>query len=154
MPGSYQSVLDWAGDLVGFVFYWGSQADPEAAAVETEAEAFECESPEPVTSGSTFFRSIDPADDLVDCFPIEIKKPNHGSMVSAFVHWLKSDDGQTLLAAAELSGKPKGQLVKEFAHDDFGKGNFDPDEVDPLTEVGAEDDRRRRTARLGPGQEG
>ncbi|MDR9451808.1 MAG: hypothetical protein RI637_11375, partial [Acidimicrobiia bacterium] len=109
-PGSDQFVLDWAGDLVGFVFYWGSQADPEAAAVETEAEALECESPESVPGSSTFFQVDDPADDLVGCFPIEIKKPNHGSMVSAFVHWLKGEDGQSLLAMEAFSGKPKGQL--------------------------------------------
>lgn len=137
-PGSYQVALDWAGDLVGFVFYWGSRADPEAAAVDVEVETFECESPEPVPGGSIFFPADDPADDLVDCFPLEIKKPNHGSLVSAFVHWLKGDDGQLLLAAGEFSGKPKGQLVKEFAHDDFGKGFFGFD--DSLTEVSAEDD--------------
>ena len=53
-------------------------------------------------------------------------------MVSSFVHWLKGGKLEELLAdaddgldLAELRDMPKGQLVKMFAHEDFGKGNFD-----------------------------
>lgn len=134
-PGSESPEYDWAGDLLAFVFYWGlgEGEDPPP-----------CETPEPDPGGSIFFPAGDPADDPVECVALNVEGPNgqvnHGSMVSSFVHWLKGDEAKLKLSE-ELQDMPKGQLVKRFAHEDFGKGFFDFDGEDEGLEgaVGAED---------------
>jgi hypothetical protein len=116
-PGSHDFVLEWAGNLVNFVFYWGL-AD---GTVEAQSE---CQSSEPSPSGFGFFPPP-PSGDPVDCLQIDVAGPNgqvnRGSMVSAFVHWLKKDGGLELLSA-EYGDMPKGkgQLVRQVAQYDFG----------------------------------
>ncbi len=117
-PGSY--LWEWADEMVSFVLYWGFGETPveevpgcESLADEEPSDAVDGEDGE-----ETFF----------DCLPI--KKPNHGSFVSSFVHWLKGG-GQALLPDAYQS-MPRGHLVKLAAHHEFGKGWMelpDPDAV-------------------------
>jgi hypothetical protein len=127
LPGIHVPEYDWAADLVAFVFYWGLQDDDPLV---------ECEVAE---SGPPSTGSFLPIPGLValpiECVKLNVEGPNgqvnHGSMVSAFVHWLK-DKGQTVLSD-ELVNMPKGQLVKRLAQEDFGKGNFDLLDPDGLT---------------------
>ena len=144
-PGDYATFLDWADGLVQFVFYWGYQEGEEpdgcvASQTEGWTGMFGLFGPTQVTEAG-------------DCLFLNVEKNghyNHGSMVSSFVHWLKDGKLEVLLDELEaadsnldlqdLRDMPKGQLIKEFAHLDFGKGYFDPDEESPLTEVVAGDD--------------
>ncbi len=113
----------WASQLTSIVFYW-------------VGEGATCEETEEITpSGIFFIPDPDPVQD--DCTPPTLTGPNgqlnHGSMVSSFVHWLKDGGLEAALAddpdfAEEFGDLPKGQLVKMFAHEDFGKkGSLDPE---------------------------
>ncbi len=113
-PGSEQFVLyapdDFATSLVDFVFYWGFG--------DQETEKW-CppESPD----GSTCLDATGPHGQM-----------NHGTFVSAFVHWLKSDDGQTFLGT--YNG-PRGQFVKQAANSKIGK----PDKTDDAESTESEE---------------
>jgi len=106
------------------VFYWGLgdgvvEAQSECQASDPSPSAFGLIPPPP---------SGDPECPQVDVLQLDVAGPNgqvnHGSMVSAFVHWLKKDGGLELLSA-EFNDMPKGkgQLVRQVAQYDFGKGN-------------------------------
>jgi hypothetical protein len=145
-PDSYAPYLDWADGLVQFVFYWGyGEGDPP-----------DCDDPEEgvPTTGSGLFGiggglPVAGVDQEV-CVPLNVEKNghyNHGSMVSSFVHWLKGGNLEVLLDELEASDSdlvevlramPKGQLVKEFAHLDFGKGFFELPDPDGLAAAGVE----------------
>ena len=43
-----------------------------------------------------FIAQLDDDGTEVPCVKIPLKKPNHGSMVSSFVHWLKDADFEVL----------------------------------------------------------
>ncbi|NIA26239.1 MAG: hypothetical protein GWP04_11810 [Gammaproteobacteria bacterium] len=120
-PGSEDFTLyvDPAADplveLLEFAFYWGfPEGDGE-----------------------------DPCSELQDggqC--LDVSGPNgqvnHGQFVSAFVHWLKSEDGMDALSGYE--GK-KGHLIKQVAKSDLGKGQWKKDHgliaADDLSELEA-----------------
>jgi len=140
--GEYQPVLEWPEGLEGlvaFVFYWGYGDDPAPDCLDSEEIV-------PTTGGGFFGFGgglVPTAVEPVQCVQLNVEKNghvNHGSMVSSFVHWLK-DDGNLESLPEEFQDMPKGQLVKEFAHEDFGKGNFElPSEDDPAAaNVEAED---------------
>lgn len=117
-PGS----VPWALDVFEFVLYWGFD-DP--------AEVDGCgESDTPAVPPGGFFGSLEPVEEAgAHC--LDVAGPNgqvnHGSFVSSFVHWLKDVDPETL--PAEWDGLPKGQLVKQAAGHDFGKGNYEVEDV-------------------------
>jgi hypothetical protein len=119
--GSYEFAPDWANDLVTFVFYWGFD----------EGDEPECEDSEVAPSVGTLFGPVPVGVDPAECVQLNVEKNghvNHGSMVSSFVHWLKGGNLEDLVANTDLGSfqdMPKGQLVKQFAHEDFGKGFFD-----------------------------
>jgi hypothetical protein len=119
-PGSYVPALEWADGLVQFVFFWGEIDDDLCAPEEVV----------PTTGGGMFGfgGSLAPTDvEPVECVQLNVEKNghvNHGSMVSSFVHWLKVPENLERLPV-EFQDMPKGQLVKQFAHEDFGKGFFD-----------------------------
>ena len=127
-PGLYEFVPAWAQELVTFVFYWGYGEEDEEPGCDPEAIV-------PTTGGGLFGfgGGLVPTDvDPVDCVPLDVEKNghvNHGSMVSSFVHWLKDGNLDELIEnnpeLKNLQDMPKGQLVKEFAHLDFGKGFFE-----------------------------
>jgi hypothetical protein len=140
--GEYLPVLEWADGIVAFVFYWGYGEEDEEPGCDPEETV-------PTTGGGLFGfgGGLVPIDtDSVDCVPLDVGRNghvNHGSMVSSFVHWLKNDGNLDDLIAnnPELENMPKGQLVKEFAHLDFGKGFFELEGVGDVesAEVKAED---------------
>jgi hypothetical protein len=131
-PDDGAPVLEWADGLVQFVFYWGYSDED----LESEAGP-KCSAPAAGDSAG-MFGLFGPAalTELDDCVLLNVEKNghvNHGSMVSSFVHWLKGDNLEELLGelegenpdlVQELRDMPKGQLVKMFAQNDFGKGNF------------------------------
>jgi hypothetical protein len=116
--GSYSPAYDWAADLVAFVFYWGLGESDELPP---------CDVPDADGAGGMFLPPVELVEEPVECVALNVEGPNgqvnHGSMVSSFVHWLK--DGGAEMLNEELQAMPKGQLVKRFAHDDFGKGFFE-----------------------------
>lgn len=123
--GSFAPAVEWAGGLVQFMFYWGYEDDELPA---------ECSDPEAGDSGLFGLGGSTLVTDGPECLNVEKNGHyNHGSMVSAVVHWLKDGNLEDVLEtledglAQELRDMPKGQLVKMFAHEDFGKGNFDPE---------------------------
>jgi len=131
LPGVAYPEYDWAIDLAAFVFYWGlKENDP----------AVQCEAAGSGAPSTGTFLPIPGLVAPVDCVKLNVEGPNgqvnHGSMVSAFVHWLK-DEGQTVLSD-DLVNMPKGQLVKRFAQEDFGKGNFELPDPDGLTAADVE----------------
>lgn len=135
--GSFAPAIEWAGGLVHFVFYWGYEDDELPA---------EC--PDPEAGNPGLFGLGDPTlvTDGPECLNVEKNGHyNHGSMVSAVVHWLKDGNLENVLEtldddlAQELRDMPKGQLVKMFAHDDFGKGNFDPEATLEAAEADVEE---------------
>jgi hypothetical protein len=113
---AYLDTYEWAGHLASIVFYWVGDGA--------------CGGSEDGTpSGFGFFLPT-PVPVEAECTPPTLTGPkgqlNHGSMMSSFVHWLKDggleavlDDDPDLEVFRDL---PKGQLVKLFAQDDFGKG--------------------------------
>lgn len=108
----YQFTLD-AGDLIGlveFVFYWAMPPDPVVPVGCPDPLADEL---------ATTVEAIDPP-----LFCRELKRPNHGQFVSTFMHWFKSAEGAEALDGYE--GK-KSDLMKQVAHDDFGKGQWKKD---------------------------
>ena len=111
-PGLYPFILDLAEGIVAeVVLHWGQVVAPSCP--ETDSVP---------PGGSIFLPPVDPPEgSSEDCILLELKKPNHGSMVSSFVHWLK--DGGALPEG--LQDMNKGELVREFAHYDFGKGWFE-----------------------------
>jgi hypothetical protein len=120
--------VTWLSDVVAFVFFWGGFDETEALA--------ECPSEEVVVE--TMFGTV-VLTEAMPCVLLDVAGPqgqvNHGTMVSAFVHALK--DGTIVLEGFE--DMPKGQMVKELAHLDFGKG-FDGDEVEDEAPDLAEED--------------
>jgi hypothetical protein len=129
--GSYDFAPDWANDLVTFVFYWGFD----------EGDEPECEDSKVAPSVGTFFGPV-PASgvDPAECVQLNVEKNghvNHGSMVSSFVHWLKVPENLERLPV-EFQDMPKGQLVKRFAHEDFGKGFFDLEGISDVETADAE----------------
>lgn len=105
--------LEWAGEVVNFVFHWGLNLSEAEAAATCDAAGTES------TTG-VFFNPAPVLTDI-DCFALNVEGPNgqrnHGSMVSAFVHWLKEDGSQEALSAAFGSDMPKGKgkLVSQVA---------------------------------------
>lgn len=103
---------DFATSLFDFVLFWGDQANvgPEYP-------------PSPCVTDTT----IDPST-TTTAVCLDVAGPNgqvnHGTFMSSFVHWLKSDAGQQALG--DYSG-PRGQLVKQAAKNDFGKGQWKKD---------------------------
>jgi len=111
----YLENYEWVGNLASIVFYWVGDGA--------------CGESEEITPSGLFF-NLDPVPEQEDCTPPTLTGPkgqlNHGSMMSSFVHWLKEggledvlDDDPDLEVFRDL---PKGQLVKLFAQEDFGKG--------------------------------
>ncbi len=90
--------------LLDFVLFWGY-----------EAKELTTDGCPPVTSGG----EVAP-DATVPTVCLDVTGPNgqvnHGTFVSAFVHWLKSDEGKSLLKSYD---GPRGQLVKQAAKSDF-----------------------------------
>ncbi len=127
-PDTYVPIFDWAMGLVDFVFYWGLDEAEEGVAED------DCPVAEASAPTSWLLQELPLAADPPLCVTVNVEKNghvNHGSMVSAVVHWLKS--GGMELLPEEYQDMPKGQLVKEFAHLDFGKGSFEfPDPDDSL----------------------
>ena len=126
--GSYQ--FDWVDNLVSFVFYWGlAEEDPLP----------ECEPVDGDVGTGTFFGPVVSVDEA-PCIPLKVEGPNgqvnHGTMVSSFVHWLKNGMNEL---PDDLQDMPKGQLIKELAHDDFGKGFDGDDGEDEEPELAEED---------------
>lgn len=137
-PGMYPA-LAWADGLLQFVFFWGY---PDGD-VGTD-DGLDCPAPDSGEPSPIFgFGGAAQVTEVGDCVFLNVEKNghvNHGSMVSAVVHWLK--DGGMESLPEEYQDMPKGQLLKEFAHLDFGKGNFVlPDLEDTLetTDVEAEE---------------
>jgi hypothetical protein len=130
-PYTYPA-LEWADGLVQFVFYWGYEDDELPA---------ECPTADVGDSTGLFglfgSTAVTGVGDAPNCLNVEKNgHVNHGSMVSSFVHWLKGDNLEILLReldleeansdfVQELRDMPKGQLVKMFAQNEFGKGNFE-----------------------------
>jgi hypothetical protein len=127
-PGFETDTVTWLSDVVTFVFFWGGFAETDALA--------ECPTDEVVVE--TMFGTV-VLTEAMPCVPLDVTGPqgqvNHGTMVSAFVHALK--DGKVLLEGYE--DMPKGQMVKELAHLDFGKG-LDGDELEDEEPGLAEED--------------
>ncbi len=106
----YLAEYEWAQELWPIVYYW---VGPGACA-ESEPSGFGLFLPPPAEE---------------ECTPPVLTGPqgqlNHGSMVSSFVHWLKVGGLKALAEEHEdlhgFTDLPKGQLVKMFAHEDFGK---------------------------------
>jgi hypothetical protein len=99
-------------NLVDFVLYWGFEPGDlvdGCPPVDTP------ETGEPATTDTTV-PSV--------CLDVtgQNGQVNHGTFVSAFAHWLHSSDGQTVLEGYE---GPRGQLMKQMAKSDFGKGPKD-----------------------------
>ena len=110
--GAYLDAYVWASQLTAIVHYW-------------VGEGATCGEPEEITPSGMFF-SPNPVPAEEDCTPPTLTGPNgqlnHGSMVSSFVHWLKDGGLEAALPDdSEFKDLPKGQLVKMFAHEDFGK---------------------------------
>ncbi len=109
--------LEWVGSLVNFVFYWGSEAGEDGL----EGAPPECvTSGEEPVAGSIFLPAPDPDEDSGECVALDIAGPNgqvnHGSMVSAFVHWLKDDVNlETLSLTFEDMPNGKGRFVSQVA---------------------------------------
>lgn len=106
----YLAEYEWAQELTSLVHFWVGPG----ACTDSEPAGFGLFLPPPAEE---------------ECTPPVLTGPrgqlNHGSMVSSFVHWLKdgglkalAEDNEELQDFADL---PKGQLVKMFAHEDFGK---------------------------------
>ena len=110
-PEQYLAEYEWPAELVAMVYSWFGDGA--------------CEAPAP--TGFGLFSSVE-AD---ECTPPSLTGPNgqlnHGSMVSSVVHFLKTEAAQEILG--EFSDMPRGQLVRQFAHLDFGKG-FNGDDPD------------------------
>jgi hypothetical protein len=130
--------LEWVDGLVQFVLHWGY--DDEVLGTD---DGPECRPPDSEDPPSTFgFGGLPLVPEVRDCVFLDVEKNdhyNHGSMVSSVVHWLKAlKDGSLpdLMTAnpelQKLLDMPKGQVVKLFAQNDFGKGNFElPSEAGP-----------------------
>lgn len=120
-PGTYE--YEWVEDLVTFVFYWGLEGEDKP----------KCEPAESTGGGGMFGFPLDPGleEPVEDCHVLDVAGPNgqvnHGTMVSSFVHWLKGADLSGLEGYEDM---PKGQMVKELAHLDFGKGFYEFDDLD------------------------
>lgn len=114
---SFQLDLGFEGDLLSFVLYWGGWDYPPSPC-------------EPVDTAGLVTLDTTP-DSTTTTAPVclDVNGPNgqvnHGTFVSAFVHWLKSDEGQA--AIGDYSG-PRGKLVKQAAKSDFGKGQWKKDQ--------------------------
>lgn len=85
------------------------------------------------------------------CYEVpNVEGPNgqvtHGSVVSAFVHFLKMAEGKL-----DYEG-PKGQLVRDIARSDLGKGLDDLDEVPDSDDFESEaaDEAKAEKDRPGP----
>jgi len=138
-PGSKSVDVPWVNEfvdeLVTFVFYWGLGDDEEEPGCDASVSG-------DLGGGMFGFGTVaETVEVAAACIPLNVEGPNgqvnHGTMVSAFVHWLK-DGGMAELPEA-LREMPKGQVVKELANHDFGKGFYDFD--GDLAEVGdAEED--------------
>jgi hypothetical protein len=136
--------LEWVDDLVQFVFYWGYPENVEATCGDTQESAS--------TTGAGLFGihgGLTVTDEVpAVCVSLNVEKNghyNHGSMVSSVVHWLKElkdGDLDELVEAnpglEDLLEMPKGQLVKMFAQNEFGKGNFVLPVDETLEAAGAE----------------
>ena len=131
----YLEAYEWAGGLTAIVFYWVGDGA--------------CGGSEDGTpSGFGFFLPT-PVPVEAECTPPTLTGPNgqlnHGSMMSSFVHWLKDggledalDDDPDL---ADFKDLPKGQLVKMFAHTDFGKkGSLPEGSVEGVDDDGEDGD--------------
>jgi hypothetical protein len=94
---------DYATKLLTFVLFWGF-GDQETGWCPPEAPVVD----DPGTLGT-------------ECLDVtgQNGQVNHGTFVSAFVHWLKTEDGMSLL---ESYDGPRGRFVKQAAKSDFGKG--------------------------------
>jgi len=112
--------------LLNFVLYWGY---PES------------ETPEPPCFVTPDVASEIATESPVPTYCLNVEGPNgqvnHGQFMKAFVHWLKSDIGATALEGAEYEGH-RGNLIKQAAHNAFGKGQWKKDKglitstVEPL----------------------
>jgi hypothetical protein len=106
---------DYATKLVAFVLFWGF-GDQETGWCPSEAPAVD-----------------DPGALGTEC--LDVSGPNgqvnHGTFVSAFVHWLKTEDGMSLLDSYD---GPRGRLVSQAAKSGFGKGPK-IDEEPPMVET-------------------
>jgi hypothetical protein len=133
-PSSEPVEVSWLDDLVDelvtFVFYWGLEGPPECPTT----------APGDLGGGLFGFGTVpDTVEVTADCIPLDVEGPNgqvnHGTMVSAFVHWLKAGGMDDLPVV--LQEMPKGQVVKKLANHDFGKGfyDFDGDLDGDLAEV-------------------
>lgn len=137
-PGPGSEVWQWLDGMVTFVLYWGStEADTEAVGF---CEGLFAELVEPATDPQPVDGAPVP---LSECLSVEGPngQVNHGTFMSALVHWLKSDGAMEALAKAGFEG-PKGQAVKKAAQCDFGKGfaGVDVSCLDESTVTTADDD--------------
>lgn len=110
-PGSesftFADPIDLEMELFQMTVYWGGFEDPCSAPTEPAPDGL-TETSEETTLPTACLDVSGPNGQV-----------NHGTFVSAFVHWLKSD------AAAEYLGEydgPRGKFVKQAAKNDFGKG--------------------------------
>lgn len=140
-------LIQWRFDLP-MLFWWFLVGDPSTDDPTSD------DLPSEPAYGSDVENVVDLAEE--GCYAVDVTGPNgqlnHGSVVSAFVHSLKTLRADALRSDSVFPyDGPKGQLVRDIARSDLGKDAAVFDDGDAGIEVEAADtDNDNDTDRHGP----